>query len=97
MDPKIISYAGILVVVIVLSWAIISLLNASAVPVPKYSANIAQNQDSGCGNMSDLANVQHLSHHPDQYKDCIKQVDSKIFEQATGQSKEDYMKANSII
>lgn len=97
MDPKIISYAGILVAVFVLSWAIISLLNPSAASKPKYSVTAAQNADNGCGDMADLSNVQHLSHHPDQFGNCIRQVDSKVFEQATGQKKEDYMKANNII
>lgn len=61
-----------------------------------------QNQDSAkavpdeCGDLTDPGNVQHLSHHPQQYSDCIKRVDPRIFLQATGTALNDFMKANNI-
>ena len=63
-----------------------------------YLAYQAQAKQAGseCGDMKDLGNVQHLSHHPDRFADCIKQVDPQVFEQAVGQTKEEYMGANGI-
>ncbi|HIH20646.1 TPA: hypothetical protein HA244_05245 [Candidatus Micrarchaeota archaeon] len=39
-----------------------------------------------CGNLNDEANVQHLSHHPSQFADCLKQVDPAFLQKATGKT-----------
>ena len=49
-----------------------------------------------CGNLTDISNVQHLSHHPQQYKDCYRRIDPQVFEQATGMRLEDFLKRNGI-
>ena len=41
-----------------------------------------------CGSLTDAANVQHLSHHPGQYEQCLRQVDPNFLKQATGQTLE---------
>ena len=38
-----------------------------------------------CGNIDDPKNLQHLSHHPDQFQACYKVVDPAKFKQAVGQ------------
>lgn len=38
-----------------------------------------------CGDINDPANLQHLSHHPDQFQACYKVVDSAKFKAAVGQ------------
>src|SRR3989344_4871378 len=43
---------------------------------------------SDCGSLTDTANVQHLSHHPGQYEQCLRQVDPNFLKQATGQTLE---------
>ena len=43
---------------------------------------------SDCGSLTDTANVQHLSHHPGQYEQCLRQVDPGFLKQATGQTLE---------
>lgn len=47
-----------------------------------------QAQDSGgvCGDLTSNANIQHLSHHPDRYEDCLMQVDPALLKQATGKT-----------
>ena|SRR3989344_5837497 len=43
---------------------------------------------NGCGSLTDTANVQHLSHHPGQFENCLRQVDPNFLKQATGQTLE---------
>ncbi len=38
-----------------------------------------------CGNINDAKNLQHLSHHPDQFQECYNYVDPVKFKQAVGQ------------
>ncbi len=79
--------------------------NAESVYAPSApaGAGVAEGQmdesgmhGAGCGDLTDPANVQHLSHHPDQYADCIKQVSPDIFKQATGTDKNVFMQQNGI-
>lgn len=51
---------------------------------------------SDCGDLNEVGNVQHLSHHPSQYADCLKQVSPAVFKQATGTDKEAFMQQNGI-
>lgn len=52
----------------------------------QYFQQQAQSAGSECGNLRDTANVQHLSHHPGQYADCLKQVDPSFLQKATGKT-----------
>lgn len=38
-----------------------------------------------CGNINDPAQLQHLSHHPDQFQECYRVVDPAKFKAAVGQ------------
>lgn len=60
-----------------------------------YAKTVSPSSDQ-CGDLNDLSNVQHLSHHPNIYADCIKKVDSQKFYEAVGMTKEQYMKQNNI-
>ncbi len=63
--------------------------SSSAQDVQSYAAD-------ECGDLGDAANIQHLSHHPQQYKDCLKQVNPQKFYDATGQNLNDFMRRNGI-
>ncbi len=97
---KIAMYAVLVVAVAVLAWSIYSMVQPAGVQNNAQNFEYYQNQNlqtgSECGDMEDLANVQHLSHHPERFGECIKQVDAGVFEKAVGQSKESYMAANGI-
>ena len=45
-----------------------------------------------CGDINDAENLQHLSHHPDQFQECYKVVDAGKFQQAVGQPLSNFMK-----
>ncbi|MBI2970941.1 MAG: hypothetical protein HYY37_00815 [Candidatus Aenigmarchaeota archaeon] len=57
--------------------------------LPNYGTN-------DCGDMQDHANIQHLSHHPGQYADCLRQVDPQLFYDATGEQLSDFLAKNGI-
>src|SRR3989338_8355275 len=97
MNNKIL-YGLIMVVVVVLSWSITTSINASANPAKyQYYQNLQQQSETGCGDLNDNGNVQHLSHHPNQYTECIKQVDRQKFKEAVGTDKDVFMKNNNIL
>ena len=50
----------------------------------QYFQQVAQQTGSECGDVTDVSNVQHLSHHPDRYAECLKKVDSAFLKKATG-------------
>jgi len=59
--------------------------------VVKSSANQQYFAQSGAGasqecggDLNDVSFVQHLSHHPEQYADCLKKVDPDFLKEATG-------------
>ncbi len=54
----------------------------------QYYQQQAQQAGSECGSLTDEANVQHLSHHPDQFKDCLRQVAPAFLVKATGKTYE---------
>lgn len=87
-------YGVLFVSVALLTWSVVSFFNTSA-QVQKDSAgnvlNTSSNfqiysSESGCGNLTDQGNIQHLSHHPSMYADCLKQVDPTLLQQATGKT-----------
>ncbi|MEM2138364.1 MAG: hypothetical protein QW568_04715 [Candidatus Anstonellaceae archaeon] len=47
---------------------------------------------SKCGDINDPKNLQHLSHHPDQFQDCYPYVDPGKFQQAVGQPLSNFMR-----
>ena len=78
----------------ILAWAVFSIIDTG---VGGANYNYYQQQNAGgCGDLNDVSNVQHLSHHPSQYADCIKQVSPEMFKQAVGTDKDDFMQQNGI-
>ncbi len=57
--------------------------------LPNYGTN-------ECGDLNDAANVQHLSHHPQQYGDCLKNVNPAKFFEAVGMERNDFLRQNGI-
>lgn len=49
------------------------------------AARLQGSPPAECGNINDAKNLQHLSHHPDQFQECYKYVDAGKFQQAVGQ------------
>lgn len=87
-------YGIVAVAAAILVWAV-----ASAIGTGAGSANYnyyEQQNAGGCGDLNDVGNVQHLSHHPSQYADCIKQVSAEVFKQAVGIDKNTFMQQNGI-
>ncbi|MFZ3077379.1 MAG: hypothetical protein WA139_02900 [Candidatus Aenigmatarchaeota archaeon] len=80
--------------VAILAWAVLSILGTG---VGSANYNYYQQANAGgCGDLNDVANVQHLSHHPSQYADCIRQVSPEMFKQAVGTDKSAFMQQNGI-
>jgi len=91
---NILLYGIVAVAVAILAWTVFSILGAG---VGSANYNYYQQQNAGgCGDLNDVTNVQHLSHHPSQYADCIKQVSPEVFKQAVGTDKETFMRQNGI-
>ena len=54
----------------ILAWAVFSIIDTG---VGGANYNYYQQQNAGgCGDLNDVSNVQHLSHHPSQYADWHK-------------------------
>ncbi len=91
-------YGVLFVGVLVLAFSVFSLFSAPKIDVDaqgrvletarneQYFQQQAVQVGSECGDLRDAANVQHLSHHPGQYADCLRQVDPAFLQQATGQT-----------
>ena len=91
-------YAIIFGAVLVLSWSVFSTFSKpqldrdsrglllETASNEQYFAAQAQSAGSECGDLKDEANVQHLSHHPGQYADCLKQVEPAFLQKATGKT-----------
>jgi transposase len=54
-------------------------------------AKQAKEFGSKCGNLEDKKNIQHLSHHPALYEDCLKQVKPERLKEATGKTLEELL------
>ena len=50
----------------------------------QYYQQQAQQAGGECGDRNDPANLQHLSHHPDQFQSCYGVVDPVKFKAAVG-------------
>ena len=91
-------YGLLFVAVLILAWTAFSMFSKPQLDrdaqgrVLQTSANAqffqqqAAQSGSECGDLKDEANVQHLSHHPDRFSDCLRQVDPAFLKQATGQT-----------
>lgn len=89
-------YFAIAVGILLLMFTIYSSVQASA-GAPENIAAQPNLPPVECGDIKDISNVQHLSHHPDKFGGCIELVDAAIFENAVGQKKEDYIKSNGLV
>ncbi len=65
-------------------------------PKPQTQQYVQNSPADACGDLNDISNVQHLSHHPEQYKDCINKVDPSVFKQAVGEDLNTFMSRNNI-
>ncbi len=91
---NILLYGIVAAAVAILVWAVLSIFGTG---VGSANYNYYQQTNAGgCGDLNDIANVQHLSHHPSQYADCIKQVSPEVFKQAVGTDKNAFMRQNGI-
>ena len=89
-------YGVLFISVALLAWSVISFFRPAQVQrdssgnVLNSSSNFniysSQAGASGCGNLSDSGNVQHLSHHPSLYANCLEQVDPTFLQQVTGKT-----------
>lgn len=82
-NEKIFLYGLIALAATVLLWSIINM------PAASQSC-------TGCGDLSDISNIQHLSHHPQQYAECINLVSDEKFKEAVGTGKSEFMQQNGI-
>lgn len=93
-NENIMLYGIVVVAVAILIWAVFSIIGTG---VGSANYNYYQQKNAGgCGDLNDASNVQHLSHHPSQYADCIKQVSPEMFKQAVGTDKNVFMQQNGI-
>lgn len=60
-------------------------LELSAANQQYFDALNAGTEDD-CGDLRDVANVQHLSHHPGQYAECLKRVEPSFLKAAAGKT-----------
>lgn len=94
---KYLEYGLVFVVVLVLAFAFFvyrpagQATDASGALVPsgqnfQYYQQKAQALGDECGDLKDEGNVQHLSHHPGQYAECLKKVEPAMLQKATGKT-----------
>lgn len=96
-------YAVIFGAVLVLSWSAFSTFSKpqldrdprglllETASNEQYFAAQAQQVGSECGDLQDEANVQHLSHHPDRFAQCLRQVTPAFLKKATGKTLEEIL------
>ncbi len=93
---NIVLYIAIVAAVLVLGWVLwSSYAGTGTVPAANTYSSPASGSDD-CGDLSDSSNVQHLSHHPSQYAECIKKVDPAVFKQAVGKDKDAFLSENGL-
>lgn len=96
MEEKTITYIALVGAFAVLGWVLYGAFSSPAAPSSGLAALPNQAIPSECGDITDNANVQHLSHHPSQFGECIKLVDPAKFKEAVGTDKSAYMSQNGI-
>lgn len=98
MKEKTITSIALVFAFAVLGWVLYGAFSIQAAPTTGLAV-YQQPQTaipSECGDITDNSNVQHLSHHPDRFGECIKLVDPAKFREATGTDKSAYMSQNGI-
>ncbi len=84
----------------VLAFSILSLTSAKNVDLDRDSSGTlletekneeyfqqqAAEMGDECGDLKSTSNVQHLSHHPAMYAECLKKVEPAVLKQATGKT-----------
>lgn len=104
---NLLSYAVVAVAIAIVVWAALSAFGQNTGKAVSYNSNQASNQGmddthisgtntDGCGDLNEVGNIQHLSHHPSQYADCLKQVSPEVFRQAVGMEKSAFLQQNGI-
>ena len=105
MKNEYLMYGLLFVAVLVLAWTVFSAFSKpqldrgvdgrvlETASNEQYFQQQAAQSGSECGDLNDEANVQHLSHHPSQYENCLRQVDPAFLKQATGKTYEQIMAA----
>jgi len=84
-------------IALVFAFAVLGGVLYSAFSAPAYQPQpIVQAIPPECGDITANSNVQHLSHHPATYGECIKLVSPEKFREATGTDKSTYMRQNGI-
>ncbi|MBI2444888.1 hypothetical protein HYV43_00685 [Candidatus Micrarchaeota archaeon] len=93
---KYLEYAVVFGVVLVLAFAFLVYRPAGSQTGPgslvpngqnfQYYQQKAAALGNECGDLKDEGNVQHLSHHPERYAACLKQVEPVFLQQATGKT-----------
>jgi hypothetical protein len=100
MDEKMETYAVLVLALVVLGWVAYGALGPKPIAPAVQPSTLAAYQgidaSSECGDLNDIANIQHLSHHPDRFADCIKQVDDAKFKEAVGIEKSEWFKQYNI-
>ena len=102
MGDELMKYAMVAIAIATLAFAVFSYNTPAAQPAAGQANAIALQQglaasgalassgafaaSSQCGDLNDDANVQHLSHHPDRYANCLKQVEAAVLKKATGKT-----------
>lgn len=86
-------YGVIVFAIMVLAFSAFSILNPSK---PSFQQQYQTSSADACGDLNDIANIQHLSHHPEQYKDCIKKVEPQRFKEAVGEDLNSFMARNAL-
>lgn len=89
MDNVVI-YGVLAIAIAVLIYSAFSILNPAKAP-QQYQAPV-----DACGDLNDIANIQHLSHHPAQYEECLKKVNPEKFKEAVGEDLNTFMSRNNI-
>ena len=91
------TYAVLVLALAVLGWVAYGALGPK--PVAQQSVLAAYqgiDASSACGDLNDTANIQHLSHHPDRFAECVKQIDPAKFKEAVGIEKSEWLKQYNI-
>ncbi len=85
--------------VLVMAFAFIGLPSAASTEEKPSAASIEEKDTrvqnplpSDCGDLEDPSNIQHLSHHPSRYQECLRQIDPVKFKEATGDDISDYLR-----
>jgi len=86
---------GLLVAALAVAlWVGYSALQFSSEPLPSGNGATALARPSipeECGNLNDPQNIQHLSHHPDRYRQCYQYIDPQKFREAVGSNISEFM------